>query len=119
MHTSATLSFIFRNFQLIFGASNLDSISLHLSSTSNILIIWQANNTLDAKNMLGLPCWTLTFLSASEILTYFQEDSQNDGDSDDEEGPEISKWESVTWLFVLTVLITVLSEYLVNAIEVT
>nr|GMD90309.1 vacuolar cation/proton exchanger 3-like [Ipomoea batatas] len=46
-----------------------------------------------------------------------EEDSQNDGDSDDEEGPEISKWESVTWLFVLTVLITVLSEYLVNAIE--
>nr|GMD92593.1 vacuolar cation/proton exchanger 3-like isoform X2 [Ipomoea batatas] len=93
-------------------------IFFQLTSERSLYVpIAEANNTLDAKNMLGLLCWTLTFLSASEILTYFQEDSQNDGDSDDEEGPEISKWESVTWLFVLTVLITVLSEYLVNAIE--
>ncbi|XP_019153941.1 PREDICTED: vacuolar cation/proton exchanger 3-like isoform X2 [Ipomoea nil] len=62
----------------------------------------------------------LFFQLTSERSLYVpiaEEDSQIDDDSDDEEGPEISKWESITWLFVLTVLITVLSEYLVNAIE--
>ncbi|KAG7035028.1 Vacuolar cation/proton exchanger 5, partial [Cucurbita argyrosperma subsp. argyrosperma] len=38
-------------------------------------------------------------------------------DDDDEEAPEISMWESITWLSILTIWISVLSEYLVNAIE--
>ncbi|CAI9787677.1 unnamed protein product [Fraxinus pennsylvanica] len=46
-----------------------------------------------------------------------EEGTPTDGGSDDEELPEISKWESITWLFILTSLISVLSEYLVNAIE--
>ena len=37
---------------------------------------------------------------------------------DDEEAPEISKWESIVWLSILTAWISVLSEYLVDAIEV-
>lgn len=37
--------------------------------------------------------------------------------SDDDEGPEISKWESVIWLSILTAWIAILSEYLVDAIE--
>ncbi|CAI9754938.1 unnamed protein product [Fraxinus pennsylvanica] len=46
-----------------------------------------------------------------------EEGTPTDGGSDDDEPPEISKWESITWLFLLTFLISVLSEYLVNAIE--
>ncbi|XP_062107078.1 vacuolar cation/proton exchanger 3-like isoform X2 [Humulus lupulus] len=37
--------------------------------------------------------------------------------NDDEEAPEISKWESIVWLSILTAWISVLSEYLVDAIE--
>lgn len=36
---------------------------------------------------------------------------------DDEEAPEITKWESIIWLSILTAWISILSEYLVNAIE--
>lgn len=44
-------------------------------------------------------------------------ESQDDGNSDVEEAPQISKWESIIWLSILTIWISVLSEYLVNAIE--
>ncbi|XP_043702074.1 vacuolar cation/proton exchanger 3-like isoform X1 [Telopea speciosissima] len=37
--------------------------------------------------------------------------------SSDEEVPEISKWESIIWLLILTVWISILSEYLVDTIE--
>ncbi|CAA0828015.1 Vacuolar cation/proton exchanger 5 [Striga hermonthica] len=46
-----------------------------------------------------------------------EEESPASEDSDDNDVPDISKWESVVWLFMLTSLISVLSEYLVNAIE--
>ncbi|KAI5662122.1 hypothetical protein M9H77_21445 [Catharanthus roseus] len=47
-----------------------------------------------------------------------EDGNQNDASSDDEEeSPEISKWESIIWLSILTAWISVLSEYLVNAIE--
>nr|XP_043630229.1 vacuolar cation/proton exchanger 3-like [Erigeron canadensis] len=39
------------------------------------------------------------------------------GNPGDEEAADISKWESIIWLGILTILISVLSEYLVNAIE--
>lgn len=45
--------------------------------------------------------------------------SVGNDDDDDDETPEISKWESIIWLAVLTIFISVLSEYLVDAIEVT
>ncbi|KAF3445151.1 hypothetical protein FNV43_RR14844 [Rhamnella rubrinervis] len=44
-------------------------------------------------------------------------DSQNEEASEDEEIPEISKWESIIWLSILTAWISILSEYLVDAIE--
>lgn len=44
--------------------------------------------------------------------------SNEPGSGDDDEIPEISKWESIIWLAVLTICISVLSEYLVDAIEV-
>ncbi|XP_051126097.1 vacuolar cation/proton exchanger 3-like [Andrographis paniculata] len=46
-----------------------------------------------------------------------EESSTNGSSDDDDETPETSKWESVIWLLILTSLISVLSEYLVNAIE--
>lgn len=46
-----------------------------------------------------------------------EEASLDDGSSDDEESPAISKSESIIWLSILTLIISVLSEYLVNTIE--
>ncbi|XP_070673674.1 vacuolar cation/proton exchanger 3-like isoform X2 [Malus domestica] len=46
-----------------------------------------------------------------------QSENHTEENSDDEEAPEISKWESIIWLSILTLVISVLSEYLVNAIE--
>ncbi|ONK61183.1 uncharacterized protein A4U43_C08F27080 [Asparagus officinalis] len=45
------------------------------------------------------------------------EDGPNENDSDEEEVPEVTLWEAIAWLAVLTIWISVLSEYLVNAIE--
>lgn len=47
-----------------------------------------------------------------------QEGNQNGEVTDDDESPEISKWESVIWLSIMTAWISILSEYLVNTIEV-
>ncbi|XP_022752982.1 vacuolar cation/proton exchanger 5-like isoform X2 [Durio zibethinus] len=48
-----------------------------------------------------------------------EEGSQNgeNSDDDDDEAPEISKWESVIWLAIMTAWISILSDYLVDAIE--
>ncbi|KAL5548839.1 hypothetical protein UlMin_004070 [Ulmus minor] len=46
-----------------------------------------------------------------------EEGSQNGESTDDDEAPEISKWESIVWLSIMTAWISFLSEYLVNAIE--
>ncbi|XP_076924688.1 vacuolar cation/proton exchanger 3-like [Bidens hawaiensis] len=46
-----------------------------------------------------------------------EETSTDDDGSDDEESPDISKYESIIWLSILTLVISVLSEYLVNTIE--
>ncbi|XP_021273686.1 vacuolar cation/proton exchanger 3-like isoform X1 [Herrania umbratica] len=70
-------------------------------------------------------------LFAYAAYLYFQLKSQkklydivkdNEGESeteisDDDEAPEISMWEAIVWLSILTVWIAVLSEYLVDAIE--
>jgi hypothetical protein len=47
-----------------------------------------------------------------------QEVSQSEEALDDDEAPEISKWESIIWLLIMTAWISFLSEYLVDAIEV-
>nr|XP_023924774.1 vacuolar cation/proton exchanger 3-like isoform X2 [Quercus suber] len=44
-------------------------------------------------------------------------ETQTEEGSDDEEAPEISMWESIIWLSILTAWVSFLSEYLVNAIE--
>ncbi|KVH93161.1 Sodium/calcium exchanger membrane region [Cynara cardunculus var. scolymus] len=58
------------------------------------------------------------FFSLSVLVeTLLHEASLDDGSSDDEESPAISKCESIIWLSILTLIISVLSEYLVNTIE--
>ncbi|KAJ6792721.1 vacuolar cation/proton exchanger 3-like isoform X1 [Iris pallida] len=46
-----------------------------------------------------------------------QEEGQIEDDSGEEEVPEVTLWEAIVWLAVLTIWISVLSEYLVDAIE--
>ncbi|THU55852.1 hypothetical protein C4D60_Mb11t11000 [Musa balbisiana] len=45
------------------------------------------------------------------------EELANENDSDDEEAPEITQWEAISWLAVLTVWVSILSGYLVDAIQ--
>ncbi|XP_039059777.1 vacuolar cation/proton exchanger 2-like [Hibiscus syriacus] len=46
-----------------------------------------------------------------------EEGSHNGEDEDDDEAPEISKWESIIWLAIMTAWISILSDYLVDTIE--
>ncbi|CAD5315656.1 unnamed protein product [Arabidopsis thaliana] len=46
-----------------------------------------------------------------------EETNQNEETSDDDEDPEISKWEAIIWLSILTAWVSLLSGYLVDAIE--
>jgi Ca2+/H+ antiporter len=57
-------------------------------------------------------------LKVSPILPKLQEEVPNEDATEEDEEIEISMWEAITWLAVLTIWISVLSEYLVNAIEV-
>ncbi|XP_010937217.1 vacuolar cation/proton exchanger 3 [Elaeis guineensis] len=45
------------------------------------------------------------------------EERQNEEDVDEEDVPEITLWEAVSWLAVLTIWISILSGYLVDAIQ--
>lgn len=47
-----------------------------------------------------------------------QERENNEDDSDEEDIPEITKWEAIAWLTILTLWVSVLSGYLVDAIQV-
>ncbi|OMP06974.1 Calcium/proton exchanger [Corchorus olitorius] len=44
-------------------------------------------------------------------------DNSDHEEEDEDEAPEISKWESVIWLAIMAAAISILSEYLVDAIE--
>ncbi|NP_001295761.1 vacuolar cation/proton exchanger 5 [Cucumis sativus] len=63
----------------------------------------------------------LFFQLMSQMNLYssvYEEETHSEESSDEDEAPEISKWESVIWLSILTVWISVLSKYLVDAIEI-
>ncbi|GFZ04370.1 cation exchanger 2 [Actinidia rufa] len=49
-------------------------------------------------------------------FTHTEERNISTEDSDDEEAPEITRWEAIGWLAVLTLWVSVLSGYLVDAI---
>lgn len=51
-------------------------------------------------------------------LICIQDEEHNSADPEEEEAPEITQWEAIGWLAVLTIWISVLSGYLVDAIEV-
>ncbi|XP_061365682.1 vacuolar cation/proton exchanger 5-like isoform X3 [Gastrolobium bilobum] len=46
-----------------------------------------------------------------------EQEGQDGNNANDDDSPDISKWESIIWLSVMTAWISILSEYLVNAIE--
>ncbi|XP_019708874.1 vacuolar cation/proton exchanger 3 isoform X2 [Elaeis guineensis] len=46
-----------------------------------------------------------------------EEERQNEDDLDEVEVPELGQWEAISWLAFLTIWVSILSEYLVNAIE--
>ncbi|KAL2619341.1 hypothetical protein AAZV13_08G300400 [Glycine max] len=46
-----------------------------------------------------------------------EDEGQNGNNSNDDESSDISKWETIIWLSVMTAWISILSEYLVGAIE--
>lgn len=48
-----------------------------------------------------------------------QETENNGEDIDEDDVPEITKWEAIAWLTILTLWVSVLSGYLVDAIQVT
>ncbi|KAK9924042.1 hypothetical protein M0R45_032431 [Rubus argutus] len=55
--------------------------------------------------------------SHRSLYNPIDEEGGNGVDSDEEEIPEITHWEAIGWLFVLTVWVSVLSGYLVDAIQ--
>ncbi|KAK9281986.1 hypothetical protein L1049_004897 [Liquidambar formosana] len=56
--------------------------------------------------------------SHRNIYSPIDEERNNDEeDSDEDEAPEITFWEAIGWLFVLTVWVSILSGYLVDAIQ--
>ncbi|KAE8725688.1 Vacuolar cation/proton exchanger 2 [Hibiscus syriacus] len=62
-----------------------------------------------------------TYVPVGEEGTINREndDDYDDDDDDDEhdEAPEISKWESIIWLAIMTAWISILSDYLVDTIK--
>ncbi|KAJ6417553.1 hypothetical protein OIU84_003305 [Salix udensis] len=69
--------------------------------------------------MLGVYAAYLFFqLNESKGSIHSSDESQHGENEDDhDETPEIGKWESVIWLLIMTAWISILSEYLVDAIE--
>lgn len=58
--------------------------------------------------------------SQKDIYEPIVEEGSQNGESangNDDEAPEITKWESVIWLAIMTAWISILSEYLVDALE--
>ncbi|PKA62544.1 Vacuolar cation/proton exchanger 2 [Apostasia shenzhenica] len=48
---------------------------------------------------------------------YYEDTCEAEGQDDEDEEIQISKWEAIIWLAIVTIWISVLSEYLVDAIE--
>lgn len=55
--------------------------------------------------------------SQSTLYSSIEDTENTPEDSDEDEVPEMTQWESIGWLALLTLWISVLSGYLVNAIE--
>ncbi|KAL1332662.1 hypothetical protein HN51_061442 [Arachis hypogaea] len=85
-----------------FGKSEL---ALSRFSSCVMLVAYAAYLFFQLRSQSGL------YISANE------EERETGDNSTDDESPEISKWESIIWLSVMTAWISILSEYLVGAIE--
>ncbi|CAL9219025.1 unnamed protein product, partial [Arabidopsis halleri] len=59
----------------------------------------------------------LFFQLKSQPSFYTEKTNPNEETSNDDEDPEISKWEAIIWLSIFTAWVSLLSGYLVDAIE--
>ncbi|KVI05811.1 vacuolar cation/proton exchanger 3-like isoform X2 [Cynara cardunculus var. scolymus] len=55
--------------------------------------------------------------SHSNLYDSIDEGRENNGEDSDGEVPEITKWEAISWLTIITLWVSVLSAYLVDAIQ--
>ncbi|XP_042754415.1 vacuolar cation/proton exchanger 3 [Lactuca sativa] len=122
---------VHRNKEQIFNKSNAGmNMGLLLMAVMGLLFPALLHETqtelqIGTSELLLSRFCSCIMLIAYAIYIFFQLTNQKqdystikeDGRQDDEESAEISKWESVIWLGLLTLFISVLSEYLVNAIE--
>ncbi|XP_075671182.1 vacuolar cation/proton exchanger 5-like [Castanea sativa] len=88
--------------EVYFGKSELD---LSRFSSCIMLVTYAAYLFFQLKSQSNL------YVSLNE------EGMQIEEGVDDDEAPQISKWESVIWLLVITTCVSILSEYLVDTIE--
>ncbi|KAH7545460.1 hypothetical protein FEM48_Zijuj01G0096200 [Ziziphus jujuba var. spinosa] len=72
---------------------------------------------LKGQNNMYEPIVEVGYVSVAKSSIFLLEGNQNGEMTDDDESPEISKWESIIWLSIMTAWISILSEYLVNTIE--
>nr|CAB3488512.1 unnamed protein product [Digitaria exilis] len=76
------------------------------------------NSGLLLMAVMGLMFPAVLHFTHSEVRQGASEEEEpNEDATEEEEEAEIGMWEAVTWLAVLTLWVSVLSEYLVNAIE--
>ncbi|KAG5002168.1 hypothetical protein JHK87_023240 [Glycine soja] len=80
-------------------------LSLSRFSSSIMLVAYVAYLFFQLKSQRNL------YVSVNE------DEGQNGNNSNDDESSDISKWETIIWLSVMTAWISILSEYLVGAIE--
>uniref|UniRef100_A0A7N2R8I6 Vacuolar cation/proton exchanger n=1 Tax=Quercus lobata TaxID=97700 RepID=A0A7N2R8I6_QUELO len=88
--------------EVYFGKSELD---LSRFSSCIMLVTYAAYLFFQLKSQSNL------YVSLNE------EGIQIEEGADDDEAPQISKWESLIWLLVITTCVSILSEYLVDTIE--
>lgn len=58
------------------------------------------------------------FIFVSHSWCVLQGRNVNTDDADEEEAPDITQWEAIVWLAILTLWVSLLSGYLVDAIQV-
>ncbi|XP_024032139.1 vacuolar cation/proton exchanger 5 isoform X2 [Morus notabilis] len=103
-----------------FGNATELIISIYALKSGLIRVVQQSLLGSILSNMLlvlGCAFFAGGLVHSKTEQVFNKGEGQTEGNSDDEEAPEISKWESIVWLSILTAWISVLSEYLVDAIE--
>nr|XP_010937220.1 vacuolar cation/proton exchanger 2 isoform X2 [Elaeis guineensis] len=103
-----------------FGNATEMIISIYALKNGMIRVVQQSLLGSILSNMLlvlGCAFFAGGVVHYSKDQTFNKEERQNEEDVDEEDVPEITLWEAVSWLAVLTIWISILSGYLVDAIQ--